>query len=289
MITVSHSELSTFRECPRKWSLRYRLNRVTRTPSDALRTGKRVDLALRGDAVELPPQERALVEGHAMRWADSKLHVTQDGVWFTARISDDVEVIGELDAIGTVDGHEVIVERKTTSQDIGPGSQYWRRVMHVDPQVSLYLIARPTAEFVLYDVLRKPALRGKAGETDEQLHRRTLATIAEDPEKYYQRAHIVRFEEERRSHVRDVLGTVHLMQAAERDPPRNVDACFRWGECEYFSVCSGEVTIDDESRYMDRSRSHRNQAPAAAGTVRPERGGQEHPRQPPPEAPRYRF
>ena len=51
----------------------------------------------------------------------------------------------------------VIVEHKTTSSDISPGSSYWRQVSATDLQVSMYAAAFPGAT-ILYDVIRKPDL-----------------------------------------------------------------------------------------------------------------------------------
>lgn len=52
----------------------------------------------------------------------------------------------------------VVVEHKTTSSDIGPGSSYWKRLT-LDTQVSQYLGAEERAEGMLYDVIRKPSIR----------------------------------------------------------------------------------------------------------------------------------
>lgn len=65
----------------------------------------------------------------------------------------------------------VVVEHKTTAQDIGPGSPYWRRLT-IDGQVSNYL--RGARGFgvhtrtVLYDVVRKVALRPFEATPEEQ-------------------------------------------------------------------------------------------------------------------------
>ena len=75
-----------------------------------------------------------------------------------------VECAGTVDAIGFDAVQEsrslmrtrtVIVEHKTTSSDISPGSSYWRQVSATDLQVSMYAAAFPGAT-ILYDVIRKP-------------------------------------------------------------------------------------------------------------------------------------
>ena len=59
-------------------------------------------------------------------------------------------------------GATLVVEHKTTSLEIGPGSPYWRRLL-LDSQVSNYLVGAESlgmrADGVLYDVVRKVQLR----------------------------------------------------------------------------------------------------------------------------------
>jgi hypothetical protein len=52
----------------------------------------------------------------------------------------------------------LVVEHKTTSSDIGPGSAYWAKLT-LDTQVSAYLGAHEGVEGMLYDVIRKPGIR----------------------------------------------------------------------------------------------------------------------------------
>ena len=262
MTTVSHTELATYLTCPRKHHHAYRDRRIPLYKSDALETGIRVDRALRGAIVELPPLERALVDGHRARWKTSKIQIVKNGIWFEAPISPDVTVIGEIDAIAIDEqGREIIIERKTTSEDIGPGSFFWRRFLKLNPQVTMYLLAKPKCQYVLVDALKKSTLRGKKDESDQELYERAIDGIANNLDAHYQRVQIVRHASEHASHVRDVLGTVRLIQIADEDasygrlPPRNPGACMNYGKpCEYLPVCSGETTIGDDSRYRTKEK-----------------------------------
>ena len=77
------------------------------------------------------------------------------------------ELAGKRDGIvtspfPTTQQRLVVLERKTTGQDIGPDSDYWLR-LRCDQQISLYLLAArqqyPEIQEVLYDVIRKPTIR----------------------------------------------------------------------------------------------------------------------------------
>ena len=66
--------------------------------------------------------------------------------------------------------------------------------------------------------------------------------------------------------LRDLKGTVHLMQVVRDmdEPPRNVHSCFQYGsECPYFSVCTGEAKITDDTRFQERKRRPVPAAPEA--------------------------
>jgi len=71
---------------------------------------------------------------------------------------------GKIDRRIRMGEHEMIEEHKTTSEDIAPGSDYWRN-LRIDSQISMYLsaareIGHPTSG-ILYDVFRKPQIRPK--------------------------------------------------------------------------------------------------------------------------------
>lgn len=256
---VSHSELTSYLTCPRKHHHAYRDRRVPRASSDALSTGKRVDEALKGEAIELPPLEAALVDGHRMRWKQSKIRITENAVWFEVEIAKGVTAVGEFDALGIDEnGREIIIERKTTSESL---VNFFARFVKLDPQVSTYLLARPAASYVLVDALKKSTLRGKKDESDADLYERALLGIADNLDAHYARVPIVRLANEHASHVRDILGTVRLIQIADEDarfgrmPPRNTKACMGYGRpCEYLPVCTGATTTADDLRYMNKEK-----------------------------------
>ncbi len=60
------------------------------------------------------------------------------------------------------DGRLALMENKTTSTDIAPESDYWRR-LRIDTQIARYVLAARhlghAIDTVLYDVVRKPAMR----------------------------------------------------------------------------------------------------------------------------------
>jgi hypothetical protein len=192
--------------------------------------------------------------------------------------------------IGAPSGKFLVMEHKTSSEEIGLGSTYWRRLM-IDPQISLYISAVRAMGYdvvgVLYDILRKPDLRPfkatpvelrkytkptakdpvsrlysnqrERDETPEEYFDRCMAAIVEAPDKYYQRGVVTRLGNEIDEASRDVWQTATAMRDAKRLRiyPRNPDACVQWSrECDYLSVCCGEASIDDPLLFRVEPKKH---------------------------------
>ena len=250
------SEMKLYLACPRKWHHAHGSRRVPRAESEALTRGRAVHRWLEGwwsgSAVELPedPIARACCLGYDAYWQHPL-----EGRWLTeaswrAELGG-VACAGTLDAVAG----DAIVEHKTTSQDITPGSMYWRQVVTTDVQVSMYRAAFPGAT-ILYDVIRKPALRplraGKPNEESaEEFVARCIAAMAEEPEKYFQRATVVRLESEDEAFARDVVSVDRLRRGSEH--PRSAGNCFAYGSrCGYFDVCWGSASLSDDSVFRDQ-------------------------------------
>lgn len=198
---------------------------------------------------------------------------------------------GAIDVIVKRRGRVRNVEHKTTSADISAGSDYWRHIVTMDPQVSTYDHASRLLGFAphdtLYDVIRKPALvpylatpeadrkytkptkkepiprlyasQRERDETADEYEARLLAEIEENPGRYFARMPIVRLERDNAEHTRDVRETAETIAfATERKIwPRSPNACERFGRlCEYHDVCSGLAVIEDNTRFETKSKMH---------------------------------
>jgi hypothetical protein len=291
---LTTSSARAYRLCPRYYALTYEQGYRSVHTSDALSFGDLVHRALeqwwlaaqRGDpadawlshalsalASEEDPYTRArahaLLVGYHARWSDLTwqgeplrvLAVEREFVgpllnpetgapsrtWLRA---------GKLDAVVEAGRHGVlVVEHKTTSEDITPGSTYWRRLT-MDSQVSNYHVGARLLSYepsgVLYDVIKKPSLKPQmatpeaqrnytkptkanpvprlyAGqraedESPEDYYARILDDIAapadaDKPsglERYYARAEIVRLAEEEREAAFDVWRTGVEIREARR-------------------------------------------------------------------------
>lgn len=198
---MTSSRARSARACRRRHHLQYVLGYRPRVDAEALRFGTLLHLGLEawwkakqaGQPVEewLAAAQRALAErqveeielaklqvlltGYHLRWADEPYEVIAVEQTFqgplvnpaTGRASQVWQLAGKLDVLvrDPRDGRTLIVEHKSSSEDVSPGSDYWRR-LRMDGQVSVYFegarFLGHTADACLYDVVGKLAHRPSA-------------------------------------------------------------------------------------------------------------------------------
>lgn len=292
LATVSHSEMACYRRCPREHHHRYvdlrrplvdahalRFGRAIhlgleawwRTPRSAWRSpanaegqADRLSAALRAVDDVTDPTDRAklqaLLTGYHARWCDEPLETLAVEAPFTVRMAD-VELVGRIDAIARhlPSGRLLLVEHKSTSDDITMGSDYWDRLQALDGQVSTYVLGARSLGYevdaCLYDVIKKPSLRPTLkAPAGDPYRARLLADIQEHPEAYYARGEIVRLDSELRAHIRDLIPVASLIS---QHTYRNPDACIRFHRrCDYYDVCSGRGRISDDTVFRTAARMH---------------------------------
>jgi hypothetical protein len=237
------------------------------------------------DAFELAAAEELLL-GYHLRWHEEPLDTEHAELEFdvplinpaTGRASRTFTLRGKVDAkvIDRRDGRAYLVEHKTTSQDITEGSGYWQR-LRMDGQVSVYYGAFPDVAGCIYDVIRRPQLRPLKAtpaesrrytakgalyanqraedESVDDYRQRVRDSIAEKPDEYFKRGVVVRLDSEIQENQYDLWQQADIMREsmAAGVHPRNPDACMRYGsQCDYFDVCTGVSSLDDDRLFKIR-------------------------------------
>jgi len=232
---------------------------------------------------------RELLRGYHLRWHEEPLITLSAEERFetpllnpeTGEAHPHYVLGGKIDALVTDsrNGRQYLVEHKTTGADISDGSSYWKR-LRMDGQISSYYSAFPEVAGCLYDVIRRPlqkrykatpaharrytgkgALHAAQREDDEPLDEfadRLREAIGADPDGHYKRGVVVRLERELAEHAHDVWIQAYLMEQMEHAgfAPRNPDGCMQYGRlCEYFDVCTGAASIEDERLYRIRPQN----------------------------------
>lgn len=184
---ITNSEMATFRRCQREHKLAYVDGYRSVEDADALRFGTLWHLGLEqlflghglAAAIEAATpgakddferaKLRVLLTGYEARWSGDNGHDVEgvEEVFYapftnpsTGAESKSFALGGKLD-VRLRDG---FMEHKTTSDDIGLGSIYWR-VLTLDSQVSTYYAGAQALgtepRRCIYDVVRKPRLQPK--------------------------------------------------------------------------------------------------------------------------------
>lgn len=107
-----------------------------------------------------------------------------------------------------------------------------------------------------------PRLHANQRAEDESLddfRQRVREAISTDPDAYFKRGIVVRLQEEMREHQLDVWHQANLMREMANDGvhPRNPDACIQFNrQCDYYDVCTGVASIEDERLFKIGTKSH---------------------------------
>ena len=233
---LTATRLATLRRCPRQHYFRYELGLSRIRTGDALRLGGAFHRGLEqhnnGLDDELAIAEAIAGYANLPQWADpfdwqveceTVRHLLAGHLWRYG--SDDLRIVeversfelplvtpesgassrtfvlaGKIDAIVQLpDGRFAVLEYKTAGEDIGPESDYWRR-LRCDPQISQYVLAARFLGFdvatVIYDVTRKPTIRPRKGESPEQYGERLITDIGDRPDYYFARREVPRLDDE---------------------------------------------------------------------------------------------
>ena len=178
------------------------------------------------------------------------------------------QLAGKIDALvrRRTDGRVLVVEHKSCGEEIASEVDPYWSTLALDHQISGYVLGAESlghkVDEILYDVARRPGQRPRratppesrkyrkdgtlyanqrdADETPAEYRRRVRADIEKDPERYFQRRAVPRTESQLRDFLFDAWQQGRSMRELERAgyAPRNPEACFRFGACAFWQVCS---------------------------------------------------
>lgn len=197
---LTHSRLATSRRCKREHHIKYELGYRPVVDAEELFFGQLIHVGLEAwwlsvkagrweaeglndalaamrakkvDPFDLAKAE-AMMRGYDARWTEEARHYEVLGVEarFVAKVinpetghaSQTWRLGGKIDVVvrDRRDGQVKFIEHKTSSEDVSPGSVYWRKLM-MDGQVSIYFDGCQALGFdaaeCIYDVLGKPQQR----------------------------------------------------------------------------------------------------------------------------------
>lgn len=241
----SISRMKLFKACRRAYFFKYVEKLEPVEKAEALQTGSNyhelIEGLYNGEAISGTSKEAAMAKAYE-KYIYPKFAVRNVEEWLKKPIGKHL-MIGRIDGI-TEDGR--IVEHKTTSSDISEGGEYEYNLLW-DEQLLAYFYMSGTNRAV-YTVIKKPTIRLKKDETDEEFFHRMVAWYDEDTDSKIRCFEVERTQEEIDQFAEDFAKTCDEMEGAEH-LYRNTCHCNLWGRrCEYSSVC---LNYDPNQEYIE--------------------------------------
>ena len=254
---ISVSRLKTYKACPRLFYFKYIENLEPVDKPEALVVGsnyhKRLEEMYNGEediAEDDFSKERAMAEAYRKYiYPNFKVKSAED--WFEFPLKNGDTLIGITDGIAE-DG--CLVEHKTVGSEI---TEEYEFNLQWDEQILAYMLATGSRS-VYYTVCRKPTIRQKQSETEEEFYNRMVEWYDEDTDSKIRLLKISRTDEEVERFENELLYFLdHQIPKDENEQEyyRNTCHCHAWGRrCEFSSVC---LNYDPEQMYSQFERVER--------------------------------
>lgn len=246
---ISISKLRLFKSCRRAYQLKYIEGLEPVKKPDALEKGinyhEKIEAIYRNGYCDVldDKMESAMALAYE-KYIYPHFEVKSVEDWFRVPLNADDTLVGRTDGI-TEDG--CLVEHKTcagsTNLDEYEYSLQW------DEQILAYMFATDTRK-MYYTLIKKPTIRQRKNESDEDFFNRMCQWYDEDTESKIRVIEITRTDEE----VQEFADALADMCAELRTSNyyRNPSYCHHWGRmCEYASVC---LHYDPDEEYVEFER-----------------------------------
>lgn len=248
---ISISSVRLFKACRQAYKLRYVEGLIPVQTADALQTGinyhKKIEDVCNGclDVSDLS-KESAMAMAYE-KYVMPKFKVKAVEEWLEYDL-DGNTLVGRIDA-RTENG--ILVEHKTTSQDIDEGYEY---DLQWDEQILAYMLMTGSRQ-MYYTVIKKPTIRLKKNESEQEFFDRMVEWYDEDTDSKIRVLNIMRTDDEIDEFREELLGAVQEVQNV-KTYYKNTAYCNKWGRrCEYASVC---LNYDPKQEYVEFTRRKEN-------------------------------
>lgn len=244
----SISKIKLFKACRREYYLKYVEGLTPVQKPEALEIGTNYHSLLEElnktgklDSEGVFSKEMAMAKAYE-KYIYPNFKVTEAEKWMEYDLGKDDKLVGIVDAIAD-DGH--IVEHKSCSSEITEQYEYnllW------DEQILAYMLMTGKRK-VWYTVCRKPNIRQKQNETEEEFFNRMVAWYDTDTESKIRLLEVERTDAEVKTFLRELKKLAITMNRKNINFYRNNCHCNLWGRrCEYSSIC---LNYDPNQEYVD--------------------------------------
>lgn len=254
---VSISKINAFKACRRLYELKYMENLEPVQKPEALEIGANYHKLLEGlnNNGRLPDAERgkelAMAKAYE-KYVYPNFHVVVTEKQMAYDLGHGDRLVGIVDAIAD-DGH--IVEHKSTGSEITEEYEYG---LQWNEQILAYMLMTGSRK-VWYTVCRKPTIRQKKDETEEDFFYRMVSWYDTETDSKIRLLEIMRTDEDVSRFKNDLLLILNEIKAAENNKSlyRNTCHCKAWGRrCEYSSIC---LNYDPKQKYIEFERNEKHE------------------------------
>lgn len=232
---ASVSQIKLFKACPKAWQFHYVEKLIPVQSSDALVTGKRYHERLEalenGEDLDNDFSKEAAMAEAYRKYIFPKFHVIAAEAELEKKIGDHI-LHGIVDGLSD-DGY--IVEHKTTSRDISEGGEYEYNLLW-DEQVLAYMSMTGRRK-VYYTVCKKPTIRQKKDESEEEFYNRMVAWYDDNTAEKIRLFIVERTDKEVADFEQEFQQICDTISKSEYFY-KNTCNCTAYGRrCEYSSIC----------------------------------------------------
>lgn len=254
----SISRLKLFKACHRAYYFKYVENLEPVQKPEALETGANYHELLEWlyehgdlDGVEEDNSKELAMACAYWKYIYPKFKVKAVEEWKSRSCGMHI-MIGRVDGIAE-DGS--LVEHKTTSMDLDE----FEYGLQWDEQMLVYMWLTGTTS-IWYTMVRKPTIRQKKDESDEEFFNRMVAWYDEDTDKKIRVVKLERTVEQINDCIRELAWTMDDIEfLGENDINRwskNTCYCNHWGRrCEYSDIC---LNYDPNQQYVEFMKGDKN-------------------------------
>ena len=256
---LSASLVKTYKMCRRKYELRYIEELEPIAKSQALQDGsdyhQLIEGFYKGEAVLKfyegdNPKIKAMVFAYfdyLVKKYQELREIKYTEKWFEYPLTKNHGIIGRNDAV-TKDG--IPVEHKTVSCDIDDEYIY---TLQWDEQILTYMLANSINE-MYYTVIKKPTIRQKQNETEQEFFNRCVDWYREDTDKKVKLIKVTRSFTEIEEHRKNLIVIAEEIEKCKHFY-RNPCACNCYNRrCEYSQVC---LNYNPQLEYVEFEKKKR--------------------------------
>lgn len=245
----SISRLKLFKACHRAYYLKYVEDLEPVEKSEALEIGTNYHEMLEQmyQTGKLPENEFTKEKAMAVAYGKyiyPEFKVKSVEAWKEKPVGNHV-MMGRVDGIAE-DGS--LVEHKTTSLNLDE----YEYGLQWDEQMLVYMWLTGTTH-IWYTIIRKPTIRQKTSETDEEFYNRMVEWYDDDTDSKIRLLRLERTEEQITDCVKELNWTMDDIEALNTQDisrwSKNTCYCNHWGRrCEYANIC---LNYDPNENYIE--------------------------------------